>query len=289
MPNAKRTERLELISGGLILSAGINRFDAPMRVRSDLTAGLKVVVLLSGRLQIRIADGDEQTICGPAALLIRSGRKTPRDQIFTPDIPLRYALVQMNEAVYGERLGQALDDCLTGNESILPDNPLRPLLLTCPAGRPLQALANQIMTCPVSGPERDLFLCGKALQLASVAVASCLAYANSRPGPFISSRDVLNIHKARDILIGSMRDPPSLETLAQQAGLNVRKLNAGFRAVYGTTVFAFLQEHRLEVAYRLIASGEVSVSEAAFQVGYGPAHFATIFRKRFGISPGQLR
>jgi len=33
----------------------------------------------------------------------------------------------------------------------------------------------------------------------------------------------------------------------------------------------------------------MSVSEAAYHVGYGAAHFATIFRKRFGISPSSLR
>jgi AraC family transcriptional activator of pyochelin receptor len=86
-----------------------------------------------------------------------------------------------------------------------------------------------------------------------------------------------------------MQKPPSLEGLAQQVGLNVRKFSDGFRRVYGSTVFGFLQEYRLEQAYKLISSGEMSVSEAAYHVGYGAAHFATIFRKRFGISPSSLR
>ncbi|WP_433996439.1 hypothetical protein [Bradyrhizobium iriomotense] len=33
----------------------------------------------------------------------------------------------------------------------------------------------------------------------------------------------------------------------------------------------------------------MSVSQAAFHVAYGSAHFATIFRKRFGISPDRPR
>lgn len=69
----------------------------------------------------------------------------------------------------------------------------------------------------------------------------------------------------------------------------MRKLSAGFRQVYGASVFGFLQEYRLEQAYKLISTGEMSVSEAAFHVGYGAAHFATIFRKRFGVSPSSLR
>lgn len=287
MNTADTNERLVLISGGLTISAGVNRFDAPMRVRSDLAEGLKVVVLLSGRLKIRVGEGGEQNVSGPAALVIRSTNQTPRDQVFTPDIPLRYALVQMNETVYGARLSQALDDLSRASSDELGKE--SSILLCCPASQTLRALANQIMACPVVGPERDLFLCGKALQMASLAISTCIAHTNTHDTLALSSRDVANIRKAKDILIESMRNPPSLDVLAQKAGLNVRKLNSGFRALYGTTVFAFLQEHRLEVAYRLIASGEVSVSEAAHYVGYGPAHFATVFRKRFGISPGQLR
>lgn len=46
----------------------------------------------------------------------------------------------------------------------------------------------------------------------------------------------------------STQTPPSLEELAQQVGLDVRKLSGGFRRVYGSTVFGFLQEYRLEQA-----------------------------------------
>lgn len=287
MTGTEANERLVLISGGLTISAGVTLFDAPKRVQSNLGEGLKVVVLLSGRLQIRVGEGGEQSVCGPAALIIKSTSQTSRDQVFTPDIPLRYALVQMSEMVYGARLARALDE-LSHADPAQPGGE-NSIFLSCPASQALRALANQIMTCPVVGPERDLFLCGKALQMASLAVSNCIAHASARDTLSLSSRDVANIRMAKDILVESMRNPPSLEVLAQKAGLNVRKLNSGFRALYGTTVFAFLLEHRLEVAYRLIASGEVSVSEAAHHVGYGPAHFATVFRKRFGISPGQLR
>ncbi|MGO4815974.1 helix-turn-helix domain-containing protein, partial [Cupriavidus sp. 2MCAB6] len=50
-----------------------------------------------------------------------------------------------------------------------------------------------------------------------------------------------------------------------------------------------LQAHRLQQAYDLIRSGEKSVAEAAYHVGYNPAHFSGIFRKRFGILPSTLR
>ncbi|MFS7221060.1 AraC family transcriptional regulator [Rahnella inusitata] len=33
----------------------------------------------------------------------------------------------------------------------------------------------------------------------------------------------------------------------------------------------------------------MSVSTAAYHVGYTPAHFSVVFRKKFGVSPKSLR
>jgi AraC family transcriptional activator of pyochelin receptor len=279
-------EKLLLLSGALILSAGITRFDKPKRVKATLTAGVKTVVLLSGRVQIRIGEGAEREICGPAVLVIRTINGAERDQVFAADVPVRYVIVQMNENLMGADMSAALDRSFTSGNISRDDGAL---LMSGPAGHALQALTSQIMNCPIRGAERELYLGGKALQLAALAISSCISQANSEEALQLSSKEIERIRQARELLIASMQKPPSLEGLAQQVGLNVRKFSDGFRRVYGSTVFGFLQEYRLEQAYKLISSGEMSVSEAAYHVGYGAAHFATIFRKRFGISPSSLR
>jgi len=278
-------ERLVLLSGALTLAAGINKFSSPVRVSGNLSPGLKVVVLLSGRLQIRLGGHPEQEICGPAALVIKNfGGHLERDQVFAPDVPIRYALVQMDETTAGNRLVAALGGSETGEGPCEASS----VLLTCPANQALQSLARQIMTCPIRGFERDLYLGGKALQLAALAIAHCLSNRAAIAEGELISLELESIGKARELLIASMREPLSLPELARKVGLNVHKLNRGFRKVYGSTVYGFLQEYRLEQAYKLLASGEMNVSEAAYHVGYGAAHFATIFRERFGISPSQL-
>lgn len=279
-------ERLQMLAGAMILSAGINRFDQPRRVNAALTAGIKTVVLLSGRLQISVGGGREREVCGPTVLLIRSLAEAERDQIFAANVPIRYLIVQMNESVLGPGMTSALDRSFETIDSKGTSGGAQ--LASCPAGRDLRALVSQITNCPIQGPERELYLCGKALQVVALAISSCspkVGDADNR----LAARDVERIRKARDLLVASMREPPSLDALAQQVGVNVRKLSAGFRRVYGASVFGFLQEYRLEQAYKLISTGEMCVSEAAFHVGYGAAHFATIFRKRFGVSPSSLR
>lgn len=278
------TERLTLLNGALKVSAGINNFSSPMQVDAVLKPGLKIVVLLSGRMTLKLGDEAAREICGPASIVIKSDGKTAREQVYSPDIPVRYALVQMDDEVAGLEICGALQK-FSANRS---DTSSSAVLLSCPAGRVQQSLAKQIIDCPYQGAERSLYIGGKALQLAAVTVAQCVSEAASADTQQFSSNDVDKIRHARELLIAAMREPPSLSKLAQSAGLNVRKLNLGFRHVFGSTVFEFLQEHRLETAYKLLAAGEISVSAAAYHVGYGAAHFTTIFRKRFGMSPSEL-
>ncbi len=280
-------ERLSLCGDKLIISAGVNTFDAPKRIKAELLPGLKVVILLSGRLRIRLDGQAEHEICGPAALVIRNPRQgLPRDQVFAPGIPIRYALVQMDDGIAGNGLIDLIES-MEGDAR--PGGGGGAILLSCPAGRALQSLATQIISCPIQGAERELYLCGKALQLSALAVAQCVSSRHARHAVHLSSLEMESIYKARAILMDTMRSPPSLEELARQVGLNAHKLNRGFRQVFGSTVHGLLQEYRLEQAYKLLAGGEMSVSEIAYHVGYGAAHFATIFRERFGISPSRLR
>ncbi|MFU7526880.1 AraC family transcriptional regulator, partial [Pseudomonas paraeruginosa] len=53
------------------------------------------------------------------------------------------------------------------------------------------------------------------------------------------SRGLGDVYKrqARDLLVGELQEPPSLDALASRGGMNPRKLTAGFRKVFGASVF----------------------------------------------------
>ncbi len=283
---AAANERLEFFSGSLIVSFGVNEFNAPKSIRSDLPAGLKVVVLLSGQLDIRIGKARARQISGPCVLVIRAREDMRRASTFAADVPVRYALVQIDPSLLDEALVDALaarDACEDASGDI------GHVLFTRPADRTLQSLATQVINCPIRSAERELFVCGKALQLAAVAIGQCVQD-QATPAPRrLTPDEIVQLHAARDALLKSLKKPLSIQKLATLSGMNAGKLNAGFRRLFGTTPHKFLQEHRLAQAYRLISSGEMSVSQAAYHVGYNAAHFATLFRKRFGVSPSGLR
>ncbi|WP_289500410.1 helix-turn-helix transcriptional regulator [Gloeocapsopsis sp. IPPAS B-1203] len=58
--------------------------------------------------------------------------------------------------------------------------------------------------------------------------------------------------------------------------------------MFQTTVVGYLTQQRLEQAERLLRQGDCTVAEVATLVGYGHlGHFATAFKRRFGMTPSQ--
>ncbi len=107
----------------------------------------------------------------------------------------------------------------------------------------------------------------------------------------LTSRDLARVREARERLLADLRDPPELTELAQSVGLSVKRLNRGFRQLFGTTAFNYLMEMRLAEARRMLEDGlDMPLKQLAWEVGYSQlSNFSTAFRRRFGVSPGVYR
>ena len=69
-------------------------------------------------------------------------------------------------------------------------------------------------------------------------------------------------------------------------GLNDYKLKLGFRQVFQTTVFGYLQDYRMELAKELLAERTISVQQVARKVGYAHAgYFSAAFKRKYGVNP----
>lgn len=97
------------------------------------------------------------------------------------------------------------------------------------------------------------------------------------------------LDRVRECLLDQMQNPPSLTELAIQNGLSRFQLVRQFSMAYGLPPFAWLQQHRLRMAHRLI-SGGVPLSEAAFACGFADqSHLNRHFVRCFGFTPGQWK
>lgn len=105
--------------------------------------------------------------------------------------------------------------------------------------------------------------------------------------PFLSDEnDVVKIKKAKDIIIARMSEPPTLQELADEVGINIKKLKLGFKQIYGDSVFSFLFDYKMDYARKLLDNGYYNVNEVGLKIGYSSAsHFIAAFKKKFGTTP----
>lgn len=151
----------------------------------------------------------------------------------------------------------------------------------------IRVALTQVLNCPYQGVTKRLYLESKALELVALSLAQSEAGARKTSHvPVLRPDDIERVHKARDILLDNMDEPPSLLALARRVGLNDFKLKVGFRQVFGTTAFGYLHEQRMEQARQLLEERRLNVTEVACAVGYAnPSHFASAFKRKFGVNP----
>ncbi len=144
----------------------------------------------------------------------------------------------------------------------------------------------QIMNVNVHNSIQDLYIKGKLYELLSLHFQKG-EVTDGEYCPFlVDEQNVLKIRKAKDIVIARMSEPPSLQELATEIGLNLKKLKEGFKQVYGDTVYGFLFDYKMEHARRLLESNQYNVNEVGLKVGYSTAsHFIAAFKKKFGTTP----
>lgn len=133
---------------------------------------------------------------------------------------------------------------------------------------------------------KNLYFKGKAYELLSLYFNRS-EDANIEHCPFlVDETNVIKIRKAKDIIIARMAEPPSLQELADEIGLNLKKLKEGFKQIYGDSVFSFLFDYKMEFARKLLESGEHNVNEVGLKVGYSTSsHFIAAFKKKYGTTP----
>lgn len=104
----------------------------------------------------------------------------------------------------------------------------------------------------------------------------------------ISSADAERLMSCKAYLSENFLHQLTLEEISRNFMLNEFKLKRGFKKLFGTTVFGYIQQLRLNHAQVLLASGGFTVGEVAAVIGYASdSAFIRAFRQCYGYSPGK--
>ena len=78
----------------------------------------------------------------------------------------------------------------------------------------------------------------------------------------------------------------SIEQLCSEAGISRAQLHRKMKELTGVSTSEFIRGIRLEQAARLLHEEKLNITQVAYTVGFSTAaHFSTVFKKHFGVSP----
>ncbi|MDR2637599.1 MAG: AraC family transcriptional regulator [Zoogloeaceae bacterium] len=272
---------------GLPGGGGISCFDGnrlrPWAFHSEGAPAFSLCVLLEGRMHTTLEGGRPLDLRKGMLAFMLSGQATRGENVLGGG---RFRMVDFHlaprtlRALAGPHLA-ALQGCLAHDCSI-PEQEM--ILGSLPASSTLQRAACDILSCDYPrGHIRDLYLEAKTREALAALLNERVRL--HRPHPLPVPADRRRLLEARGLLERHFDEDWTVRTLAHTVGLNEKRLQAGFRALFSQTFHACLTDIRMQAAARMLERGR-SVTDAALGVGYASlGHFSKAFRQHMGICP----
>tara|TARA_R100001129_G_scaffold181546_4_gene161006 strand:+ start:9393 stop:10349 length:957 start_codon:yes stop_codon:yes gene_type:complete len=276
-------ERLEI-------GPGLRVFLATADVHKDLTVQpadgeadiwLNSDVAVSGRVDIHLSDGPKTHVGPDHAILFR-----PLVRVVDYHLAAGQQIKMAGYGLHIDRVirlfdGDVPDELLPLVEPTIGESRIFGMKRT----RQLRNLAQNLFAPGLNGPLRTLFMEGTILQLLAAQAAG---RPRNRISGELSKPERDSVRAARDLLLADMRNPPSLGELASAVGLTEKRLNAGFRKIFGATAFEVLRNHRLAHARIALSTESTPMKVIAYRVGYNHVtNFINAYTARYGDPPGR--
>lgn len=153
------------------------------------------------------------------------------------------------------------------------------LIKSNPTSKAQTIILNDLKNADIySGKLKEIFVESKVLEL----IFSICANSN-----LVENK---TLTKAKEILLKNLANPPSIEELAKMCSTNRFSLQENFKKQFNNTIYGYLKDERLKVAFELLKRDDINVSEAAKMVGYGSlSHFTKIFKEKYKTLPSKIR
>ncbi|WP_256977395.1 helix-turn-helix transcriptional regulator [Bordetella genomosp. 10] len=266
----------------ITLTAWRGRATEALDVQAEGPPMFCIAVFLEGRASMAI-DGGPPLLAEPGMAVIQTGERRVRGSFRMAGgqdvqlVDIRYTPAGLLRAG-GQPLVALQGDFLQDRSVPAAGS----LLAGFPAPAALLRTARDILACPYRNRTvRQLYLRAKALEALAV-VLQAVQQAGDAP---VGARERRLLLQARRLIDERYGEDWTVERLARAVGLTEKKLKAGFRALAGHTVHAYLREVRLQAAACMLDEGH-SATEAALAVGYSNlSHFSKSFREVNGMGP----
>jgi len=153
----------------------------------------------------------------------------------------------------------------------------------------LKNVINNLLYCPaISEEQRPFYREIKAMEF------FCLGL-NNGAGEItqavkLTRRNIELIHASKHIMDTNFDQHITIASIARQTGMNEFKLKAGFKQVFGISMFEYLVKTRMQTARNLLLETDKPIKEIAVLTGYATKQsFLNAFKRYFHDTPGAFR
>ena len=138
---------------------------------------------------------------------------------------------------------------------------------------------------------KKIFLEGKSFEILTHQILQYQDDQNLDNEPYLIRKSEIElIEKAAKIIRDDIEKFKNIEELSSTIGLNQKKIQQGFKALYKMTVNNYVQKIRLDVAKKLLANTDLSVSEIGYKVGINStSYLSKLFKEHVSVTPTEFR
>lgn len=127
-------------------------------------------------------------------------------------------------------------------------------------------------------------------QMTAAAICSAYLRALDRLVQRRKFKRKLNLEEVKHFIDLHFEEPLSLERLARLFFVSKEYLSKAFKQEYGRNVTDYLLEVRMTKARILLMDEQLSIKAVPEMTGYEDiSYFHRVFKKRFGVAPGEMR
>ena len=98
------------------------------------------------------------------------------------------------------------------------------------------------------------------------------------------------LNEARNLIENNFKSTLTIAQIAKSVGMSETVLKTNFKRHFGTTIFGYLFDYKMNIAKQLLLDNSFTIAEIGYKTGYEhPSHFTTAFKRKYGISPLEFR
>lgn len=158
----------------------------------------------------------------------------------------------------------------------------------CRINLEMYQVLNDIIHCDRKGIFKRIYLEAKVAELLLLQLEQL--FKNKSSHLSLPKKDEDKIYAVRDFIVNNLNESCSLIDLAHQVGTNEFTLKKGFKELFGTTVFNFWNDMKMEEAKKMLLEGHLNINEISDIIGYkNPRHFSSAFKKKYNLIPSKLK